>query len=111
MTVVEMARLGGYACAKARTKEERTRIARKASCGRKMGALSRTPRKEVNEEFAEHNSRVLKLSQTVLKAAQSMESEDWQSVEMHAKEAARQARVLKMIESKQKKVDEENPKA
>ncbi len=30
MTVVEMARLGGYACAKARSKEERTRIARKA---------------------------------------------------------------------------------
>ncbi len=30
MTVVEMARLGGYACAKKRSKEERTRIARKA---------------------------------------------------------------------------------
>ncbi len=30
MTVTEMARLGGYACAKKRTPAERTRIARKA---------------------------------------------------------------------------------
>ncbi len=30
MTVVEMARLGGYACAKARTKEERRAIAKRA---------------------------------------------------------------------------------
>ncbi|MES2367182.1 MAG: hypothetical protein V4563_14995 [Pseudomonadota bacterium] len=53
-------------------------------------------------ESDERNQRVLQLSQTILKAAQSLELEQWQMVESHCREGARMARVLKMLDAKSK---------
>ncbi len=49
---------------------------------------------------AEKASRILALAQVILKASESLEDSDWQSLQTHVKEAGRMARVLELLDKK-----------
>ena len=53
-------------------------------------------------EDAERSSRILALAQTLHKAAEAMEESNWLQCQRLAAEAARQARVIAMLEKEEK---------